>query len=452
MHNLFGTDGIRGRVGEYPMDGQTLDALGLAIVKYLGLQLKAGIPRVVIARDTRISSAPIEAFLSELLVNQGVEVYLIGVLPTPAVPRLIRFLQADLGLMISASHNPYFDNGVKIFDRRGIKLAESEEILLTQFILSKGARVPLCNSSRMKGPFSFVEGRRLYMEALQEVLSMGQVPRGLVAVVDSAHGATWRVVEEVFQSAGMNLHVIGNAPDGFNINDHCGALYPESCARAVLESGANIGIALDGDGDRCVLVDELGKVLSGDEVLGICSLDCHERGQLVPPIVVSTVLANIGLEMALYDRGISLLRTAVGDRQVLMRLIERRCVLGGEPSGHFIFLNMGTTGDGIVAALQVLGIMARTGQPLSELRRSIRLFPQVFVNVPVKQKVPLANFQEISEVISSVESALHNRGRVLVRYSGTESVARVMLEGEDMHRIQFFCDEIASVLDRQLNA
>jgi phosphoglucosamine mutase len=360
-------------------------------------------------------------------------------------------LDADLGLMISASHNPYFDNGIKIFNSQGFKLKQCEEIQISALTLDGCDVSCYLSPGKRFEPIQFMDGARIYSQSLFKSLPTSSDISGLRARVDCANGATSQVFPRVLSLLGVSFEIQAHRPDGFNINENCGALYPQGLARGLRDSQANLGIALDGDGDRCVLLDEFGKVLSGDEVLGICALDLKSQNQLNPPMVVSTVLSNIGLEMALYGQGISLVRTPVGDRNVVEQLLERRCVLGGESSGHFIFMNHGTTGDGILSAIQVLAIMARTGVPLSELRKSIQLFPQVMIDVPVKQKTPFSSHHEITEVITSVESALQNRGRVLVRYSGTESVARVMLEGEDLHRIRFFCDQIAATLERHLN-
>ncbi len=449
--NLFGTDGIRGRANEYPLDGQTLIALGKAMVSYLLAKSPNSKPRVVIGRDPRVSSSPIEALISESLIAFGCEVYLLGVLPTPAVPILTRSFDADLGVMITASHNPYWDNGIKIFNQHGVKLAERDEIELTALILEyQGSSRSLPRSSH-ESLLQYLDGTRIYVQSLLSSFPVGRDLEGFRLAIDLAHGAASDVVLPVFKALGAVVHSLAHTPDGFNINENCGALHPERVAQVVLETQSNLGIALDGDGDRCVLIDENGQVLSGDEILGICALDQMAQGRLTTPVVVSTVLANIGLEMALFQHGISLARAQVGDRNVIEQMMIRGSVLGGESSGHFIFLNHSTTGDGVLTALQVLELMLRLGQPLSELRKSIRLLPQVVVNVQVKRKDPFSSCGEIIEVISSVQETLQNRGRVLVRHSGTEPVVRVMLEGEDIYSIRALCNDIASVIDRNMN-
>ncbi len=450
MNNLFGTDGIRGRANEFPLDGSTLIGLGKGLVTYLLRRYPRKRPRLVIAQDPRLSSIAIESLLVEVGVAQGAEVFRLGVLPTPAVPILCSFLGADLGLMITASHNPYWDNGVKIFNAQGLKLSEADEVELSELTLRGPCVAYRADSPKRTHVMQYLDGAKQYRQALLRSLQTGIDCSGYRVAVDSANGAASNLLGPVFEWLGVQLIAQSHAPDGTNINDQCGALYPEFLAQMVVEERAHLGFALDGDGDRCVLIDEKGSVLAGDEVLGICALDLKARGAC-DDVIVSTVLANVGLEMTLFENGISLVRTPVGDKNVVSEMVKRSSRLGGESSGHFIFLDHSTTGDGVLSGIQVLQVMARTRKPLSELRKAIRLLPQIMVNVPVKRKDPFSNHNEILEVISSVESALQNRGRVLVRYSGTESVARVMLEGEDKNCIRVFCDDIAATLARCLS-
>lgn len=462
MNNLFGTDGIRGRAGQYPLDLQTIFQLGKALVIYLRRRVKARPPRLVVARDTRISGLSIEAALTESLLKMGSEVYLLGVLPTPAVPILSKYLEADCGVMITASHNPYFDNGIKLFNANGMKLSLSEENEISALLVEMGRGLPVMPmENRRKRPgrklaFQFLDSARIYRQSLMK-MNESQIDQNQMKIsIDCAHGAASDLARDLFLSMGVSVTAISSHPDGTNINDRCGALHPEGLVRSVVETNADFGLALDGDGDRSVFVDENGVVLSGDEVFGICAIYGYKKEELLSslvqrPQVVSTVLANIGLEMALFENGISLVRTPVGDRNVVEKMLETSSRFGGEPSGHYIFLNHASTGDGLLTAIQMLGILKNSKRPLSLLKRTVRLLPQIMVDVPVKNKTPFESHQEISNKIESIEKDLQHRGRILVRYSGTESVARVMLEGEDSNRIQIHCQDMVQTLTRHLN-
>lgn len=469
MRKLFGTDGIRGLANEFPMTGEIAMAVGRAVAYVLRNERlrpgKSSIPiglkpllgdepirraRIVIGKDTRLSGYMIEQALTSGICSMGADAILVGPLPTPGVAFVTQSMRADAGIMISASHNPYYDNGIKIFSADGYKLpdemeAEIERLVLTQEIAQER---PTGNLVGKATRLEDVHYR--YLVFLKSLFAKDMDLMGMRIALDCAHGAGYKVAPLVFEELGAQVIRKGVSPNGLNINDGVGALHPEGIARATRENQADIGISLDGDGDRCILSDENGEIVDGDQIIGLCALEMQTEGALKKNTVVTTPMSNIGLELTLKERGISMVRAPVGDRYIVEAMRKGGLNLGGEQSGHILFLDHSTTGDGSLAALKVLEAMRRTSKPLSELKKQIRLFPQVREDVKVSRKEPLENFKEIAQAIAAAQTALRNRGRVFVRYSGTEPLARVMVEGEDATEIRALAGGIAAAIQRAL--
>ena len=443
MRKLFGTDGIRGEANRYPMTPDLVLKLGQAIGKYFKRHYPK--PMILIGKDTRRSCYMLEQALGSGICSVGVDVNLLGPLPTSGISYLTRGLRACAGIVISASHNPYYDNGIKIFSSDGYKLPDSEENVLEHMVLEE--KIDLVSG------FSIGKAKRIddavgqYAVFLKEQFPKHLSLEGMRIVLDCANGAAYKVAPKVFTELGAEVFLLGITPDGKNINDGCGALYPEKLQQQVKLYKADIGLALDGDADRLILVDDTHKIVDGDQILAVCSKAMIEHGELSNNTVVSTVMSNIGLDIALESFGGQVVRTQVGDRYVVEKMKEIGANLGGEQSGHLIFRDCATTGDGILAALSVLKVIKDSGQKLSELKKCISLFPQVLKNFSVDKKIPLENLPKLKGVIESIESKLNSgssKGRVLFRYSGTENLARVMIEGEDTTTINTYMDEIVS--------
>ena len=431
---LFGTDGVRGVANLEPITSETALKLGRALAHVFrvseGVPAKGHRHRILIGKDTRLSGYMIETALASGICSMGADVLLVGPLPTPGVAFLTRSMRADAGVVISASHNPFTDNGIKFFSRDGFKLPDAMEEQIETLIVGGAIDRYRPTASEVGKAFRISDavGRTVIY------LKMG-FPRhlsldGLKMVVDCAHGAAYRLAPEVFSELGADVIPLGVQPDGENINDGCGSMYPEMARKVLLERGAHVAVLLDGDGDRAIFLDEKGEMVDGDEVLAICAREMKRRGVLSSGTVVATVMSNVGLEIALKECGLDLVRTDVGDRYVVEQMLRGGHDLGGEQSGHVVFLEHNTTGDGCLTALQVLAIMMETGKSLGELKRVMTKLPQVLVNVRVREKKPFVTLPKVQGTISEVERALGGRGRVLVRYSGTEPVARIMLEGE----------------------
>ncbi len=444
---LFGTDGIRGTANRHPVTPETAFRLGRGAGFLLGGKDRADghRPRFVIGRDTRKSGPMLEAALVAGLNSVGADALLAGVVPTPAVACLVRQFAADGGVVISASHNPAEDNGLKLFGGDGYKLDDALEEKLEQLILTPeidGVRP----EGRDVGTVSPIpDAGKLYGAMAKESVP-GMSLHGLGIAVDCANGASFVTTPELLSEIGAVLSVFHAAPDGMNINDGCGSTHPGEIARLVLETGARIGISHDGDADRLVLCDELGEIVDGDEILAMTALDALRRGTLAGKTLVATVMSNFGLDECISAAGGSVLRTAVGDRYVVEAMREGNFSIGGEQSGHLIFRDHGTTGDGLLAALQVLRIMTETGRPLSELRRCLKKYPQAQRNLRVREKPPLESLQDVASLVSKTEAALAGKGRVLLRYSGTEPKVRLLIEGPDEMVINEAADRIAAAL------
>lgn len=467
---LFGTDGIRGLANEFPMTGEIAMAVGRAVAHVLRslppeASLKSSVPvglkplesskpvrraKIVVGKDTRLSGYMIEQALTSGLCSMGADVILIGPMPTPGVAFVTQSMRADAGIMISASHNPYYDNGIKIFSADGYKLPDETEAEIERLVFSKelDRYRPTADLVGKAQRIDDVLGR--YLVFLKSLFPRDMDLLSVRVALDCANGAAYKVAPLVFEELGAEVIKLGVSPNGLNINDKCGALHPEEIAGSTIEYRADIGISLDGDGDRCILSDENGEIVDGDQIIGLCALQMAEEGTLLNKTVVTTPMSNIGLELTLRAQGIKMVRAQVGDRYVVDTMRKGGFNLGGEQSGHVVFLDQSTTGDGIVAALKVLEAMRRTGKPLSELKKAIKLYPQAREDVRVVRKDPFENHADISKAIAEAQANLKEKGRVFVRYSGTEPLARVMVEGEDSVLIQSFARNIASKIQRAL--
>ena len=447
---LFGTDGIRGKAGTAPLEPETVARVGAALVKTMIASDPGHRLRYVIGRDTRESGTWIEDELARGLSAEGATVVSAGVVPTPAIAYLARSEGFDAGIVISASHNPYEDNGIKVFGGAGTKLTEQLEASIEVMVADQSWSMP---SRAAVPPRDSAVRQNLaqhYVEHLHEIMTTAGPLAGSKLVIDCANGATAPIAPSLFGRLGFDVETIGVEPNGRNINLNCGSTHLDGLAKAVVAKRARLGVAFDGDGDRALFVDRDGKVVDGDAVLLMAAIYLKDRGRLPGPAVVATVMSNIGLEIALRDRGIEMVRTAVGDKYVMEEMVKRGFTLGGEQSGHVIFSDHLFTGDGLATALNVLRIMADTGQELAALSSQLVTYPQVLVNVRVKQKTDLATVPAIASTMEKVEQNLAGNGRLLVRYSGTEPLLRIMLEGRDQGSIRAWADEIASAVRANL--
>jgi phosphoglucosamine mutase len=444
MRKLFGTDGIRGTANLDPMTSEMAMQLGRAAAHIF--MRRAGRHQIVIGKDTRISGYMLESALTSGICSMGVDVLLVGPMPTPAIAYLTRSLRADAGVVISASHNPYQDNGIKFFSNDGFKLPDEVEARIEQLIISDEISHlrPTADLIGKAHRIDDADGR--YIEFTKRSLPRDLDFQGIKLVVDCANGAAYKVAPAILRELGAKVEVIGNKPDGMNINAACGAVHPEQLQEAVCSQKADIGIALDGDADRAIFVSEQGTIIDGDHVMAALGHDLYRHGQLAKQTVVGTVMSNFGLELSLSKAGINLVRTPVGDRYLLERMQAEGYNFGGEQSGHFIFLDHNTTGDGLISALQVLSLMKRTKQPLSELAKAMSAVPQVLLNLKVKQKPDLESIPDIARAMRESEQRLTGCGRVLVRYSGTEPLLRIMVEGEKDSVINEVAEELARVV------
>ncbi|MBK9070515.1 MAG: phosphoglucosamine mutase [Myxococcales bacterium] len=441
---LFGTDGMRGLANVEPMTPETVMKLGMAVA----LRLRKGNrgPRIAIGKDTRQSGYLFESALAAGIVAMGGDVWLTGPLPTPGVAFITSSMRCDAGIMISASHNPFEDNGIKIFSHDGFKLPDEVEASIEALMASPELADGRVRSSEIGKATRIEDARGRYIVFCKQTFPAELTLEGLRIVIDAGHGAAYKVAPAIMEELGAKVISIHCKPDGQNINRQAGALHPEQLAETVRLYHAHLGLALDGDADRLILCDERGNVIDGDAVMAIAATRMLQRGTLAHNTLVTTVMSNIGLERAMKAAGGALVRTQVGDRYVVEAMRKHGYNLGGEQSGHMVFLDHCTTGDGIIAALSVLATMVREDKPLSELARCMEKSPQVLVNVKVPRKVPLAQMPEVERAIAAVEARLGDEGRVLVRYSGTEAKARVMIEGPDEPMIREHAEAIAAML------
>jgi len=449
---MFGTDGVRGKANAFPVTVDNALKLGRAAVKYFkkNSPIKEGKHKIVIGKDTRLSSYMLEAAMAAGICSAGADAVLLGPLPTPGISFITRSMRADAGIVISASHNQFYDNGIKFFDNKGNKLSDVMELELEAVFENDTAEnLPVAGDVGRIYRVEDAQGR--YVEFLKHTFPDNLTLDGLSASLDCSNGAAYRVAPTVLNELGAKLNVYAKTPNGMNINDNVGALHPETVAEKVLHNRSDIGIALDGDADRVILVDEKGDVVDGDQLIGIAANYMHKQGWLKNNTVVATIMSNVGLELYLKERGITMLRANVGDRYVIEKMKMSGAILGGENSGHIIFSKFNPTGDGIVSALQIMAIILKEGKPLSELRSEITLFPQVNKKLMVSKKVPIKDLIETSKLIKKKEEELGD-GRIVVRYSGTEPVLRIMAEGEDVAIVEKVVNEIAEAASSELDA
>ena len=446
---LFGTDWIRGTANEFPITPEMALRVGRAIARVLESQ-QPGRHKVVIGKDTRISGYMLENALTSGLVSEGARVLLTGPLPTPAVAHLTKSMACDAGIMLTASHNPFQDNGIKIFGPDGFKLNDELEAAIESLVAGESLSEPIPGTELGKA-FRINDASGRYIEFAKNAIGSTRLD-GLKIVVDCAHGAGYFVGPLIFEELGAEVIALGVKPDGRNINENCGALHAAQAAQRVKECGADLGVCLDGDADRLVLIDATGKVVDGDRLLCLAALALKRKGELDGDTLVATVMSNLGLKEALAKNGIGLETTAVGDRNVLERMREKGYGLGGENSGHVIFFNHATTGDGIMGALQILAEMNATGKSLAELANCMEVFPQKLVNLAVTDKPPLDEITGLNELIAKAESAMGDSGRVLIRYSGTEKKIRVMVEARDQAVMEDWCGQLVDLVKNKIGA
>jgi phosphoglucosamine mutase len=448
MAKFFGTDGIRGIANQEPMTPEMGIKLGRAVVLLSERHGKGN--QVVIGRDTRASGEMLEYAIVSGVLSAGGRARQAGVLPTPGVAFLTREVGAGAGVMVSASHNPYEYNGFKVFSHEGYKLTDREEVEIEEMLLHEAAAAP----QRRPHPgdaLRLEDARERYLSFLRKTLAPQVTLEDMRVILDCANGAAFQVALPLFESMGADAEALFVQPDGKNINEGCGSQHPEPLRREVVRRRAHVGLAFDGDGDRIAAVDEKGQVLTGDQIMIICAKMLRDRGRLKNNLVVSTVMSNIGFRLGLANLGIEHVSSPVGDRQVLEKMRASGAVLGGEDSGHIIFHDDHTTGDGLLSGLQLLAAMKTSGQPLSKLSQLMTVYPQVLVNVPVQCKRDLSTVPDVRSAIERVERALRGRGRVLVRYSGTEPICRVMVEGEKKEQVERYASQIAEAIRGSAN-
>jgi phosphoglucosamine mutase len=441
---LFGTDGVRGVANIEPMTTETAMRLGRAVAHLYHRDGHRG--KIVIGKDTRLSGYMFEQAMAAGICSMGADVLLCGPLPTPGIAFITSSMRADAGIVISASHNPYQDNGIKIFAADGFKLPDEAEARIEALLSGDELDAARPPASEVGKASRIDDARGRYIVFLKNSFPRQSTLDGIKIVVDCAHGAAYKVAPAVFQELGATVYAMGDEPDGRNINDGVGALHPRGMCQAVVDLGAHVGVALDGDADRVIFADEKGRIVDGDAIMALCARRLMQRGELQKNTLVATVMSNLGLERAIAQLGGRLVRTQVGDRYVVEAMRKGGYNLGGEQSGHLIFLDHMTTGDGIIAALQVLSLMLEQNQPLSELAKLMQPYPQVLVNVKVKQRRPLDELSNVQLLLADIEGRLRGNGRVLLRYSGTEPKARVMVEGDDEATITGYAHELAAAI------
>jgi len=441
---LFGTDGVRGVANTEPMNSETALRLGRAVAHVFRHSQRRH--KILIGKDTRVSGYMLETAMASGICSMGVDVLLVGPMPTPGIAFLTRSLRADAGVVISASHNPFQDNGIKFFARDGFKLPDAVESEIEALVFADSIDHLRPTAGEIGKAFRIDDALGRYNVFVKSSFPRHLTLDGMKLVVDAANGAGYRVAPEVLEELGASVTRIACEPDGENINRACGAMHPEGLQERVRATGAQVGIALDGDADRCLLVDETGGLVDGDQVLAIAARELARDKALAHDTVVATVMSNLGLEVALREMGIALRRTPVGDRYVVEEMVRGGFNLGGEQSGHVLFLDHNTTGDGLITALAILAIVAETGRPLSELARVMARYPQVLINVPIKSRRDLSGERRVASAIADVEHSLGARGRVLVRPSGTEALIRVMVEGERESDVKRHAEAIAAAI------
>ena len=448
MGKLFGTDGIRGEANRHPMTPEIAFGVGQAIAHVF--KKKGHRSVIVIGKDTRLSGYMLESSLEAGITSMGGYSYLVGVMPTPGIAFVTQSMRADAGVVISASHNPFQDNGLKIFGGDGYKLTDEKEEIIEDLILNNKLSEFLSKGDDIGRAFRLegVNGR--YIVFVKNTFPRNLSMEGMKIVLDTANGATYRVAPDIFHELGADIDVIHKTPNGLNINDQCGSLHTERLKKTVLENGAAIGLAFDGDGDRLIAVDEKGREITGDQILIICANILKREGRLKNNLLVSTVMSNLGLRLACKKYGFRHHASKVGDRYVLEDMLKMGSVLGGEDAGHMIFLDHHTTGDGIIAALQLVAALIKENKPLSELARIMDIFPQKLINVDVTSKPAIDQIPRLLEAIKQAEKELGDEGRVLVRYSGTQNMCRVMVEGPTDAVTLKYCRQLADIVKSEI--
>ena len=452
---LFGTDGIRGETNQFPITAQNI----IKIAQCFGVILKKRYShyhhhKILIGKDTRASGYMIENALSSGFTSMGIDVLFVGPLPTPGIAYLTTGLRASAGIMISASHNPYHDNGIKFFDKNGYKVSNDIEKDIEKLFFSQDINFL---QDKLVPPKDIGKAKRIddaigqYSVFLKESFPKRLKLDGLKIILDTAHGAGYKVAPKVFSELGADIHIINQSPNGFNINENCGALFPSKLQKEVIEKKAHLGIAFDGDADRIILVDDKGQIVDGDEILAICTIYLRDKGILKNNAVCSTIMSNLGLKDVLNSHGINLVISNVGDRFVLEKMLDHKLVLGGEPSGHIIFLDQNTTGDPFIAALKILEIMIEKKKSLSELAKIMTHIPQKTKSIPISKKPPLENLTKTNIALKNFEKQLKDKGRILLRYSGTEKKARLTVECPDEIKLDDIIDEVEHVLKKEIN-
>lgn len=445
---IFGTDGVRGRANKFPMTPEIALALGRAVGKVF--YKHGGKQRVVIGKDTRLSCYMYENALIAGLCSMGIDTLMVGPLPTPGVAFITRAYRANAGIVISASHNPYYDNGIKFFDSDGFKLPDDWEREIETLISENNFYDSLPDDPAIGKNTKIIDADGRYIEFAKATFPRGLSLKNLTIALDCANGAGYKVAPLIFKELDAEVFTYGNTPNGLNINEKCGSMHPENVQKAVIDHRADVGIALDGDADRVILIDENAQIVDGDVMLGICARDMYKRGVLKNNRVVATVMSNLGFIKSMESTGIEVIKSQVGDRYVIQDMLKHEANLGGEQSGHVIFLDHNTTGDGLVCALQVLRIMIETDSKLSDLASFMQRYPQTCINVRVSKKPPLETIPAITAAIQQAESTLGEFGRVLVRYSGTENICRVMIEGNKHKQVIQLANALAAVVKSEI--
>ncbi len=448
MGRLFGTDGIRGVANVEPMTVEMATKLGKSIAYIFKNERQR--PKILIGKDTRLSGYMFENALCAGICSMGVDVLLVGPLPTPGIAFMTTSMRADAGIVISASHNPFQDNGIKIFSSEGFKLSEELEEKIEELVLSKAMDPLRPQASKIGKAFRIDDASGRYVVWLKNSFPKGLTLEGMKIILDCANGASYKVIPSVLEELGAELITIGVEPDGENINLGCGSQHPEVISQVVRDNGADLGIALDGDADRVIFADEKGKLVDGDHIMAICALEMIKQKRLKRNTLVATVMSNMGLDLCLKRAKGRVVRTEVGDKYVIEEMLRGGYNLGGEKSGHIVFLDHNTTGDGILTSLQVLAIMKKNGKRLSELSKVMTPLPQILTNVKIKRRREFKEIPEVYKTITSVEKRLKGKGRILVRFSGTEPVVRIMVEGEDKEEISNLVKEVAQSVEKHL--
>jgi len=450
QRKIFGTDGIRGVPNKDPLTMENILELGRAIAYIFKNGAARHKGKIVIGRDTRSSGYMLESALSAGITSMGLDVLYVGALPTPAIAFLAKDMRADAGIIISASHNPYTDNGIKIFDKDGFKLSDNIEHKIEKLMFSDELHNKFAEPEKLGTIKVLNDAKSRYVVFAKKSFPKDLTLEGLKIVLDCANGAAYEVGHIIFEELGAEVILTGATPNGININDNCGALHPENIVELVKEHKADMGITLDGDADRVILVDEKGNIVDGDAIMAMIAIQLKTKNELMKNTVVVTPMSNFGFGKVMKEHDIEMVEAAVGDRYVVEKMRDSGYNFGGEQSGHIIFLDHTTTGDGIIAALQVLSLIIKSTKPLSELSKVMKKFPQVLKNIKVKDKVPFEKIPNFNKRLEEIRSELGEKGRVFVRYSGTEPIARVMIEGENHNAIVRYADDLISIINDKI--